>query len=167
MNKTTTRLVISGMLSALILVITSIKLPWLGGYIHTGDGVIFLAATILPFPYSMIAAAVGGGLADLFGGYPMWILPTVIIKAIICLPFSHKAEKFLSLRNVIALAIANPSSIVLYAIATGILNGGDNPITAALAYVPGGIAQAVGSMALFLGIGIILDKTKLKKKLSS
>ena len=53
-----------------------------GGYIHFGDAIIYLTATLLPAPYAIAAAAIGGGLADLLTA-PMWILPTIIIKMLI------------------------------------------------------------------------------------
>ena len=36
-----------------------------GGYIHFGDALIYLSATLLPKPYAICAAAIGGGVADL------------------------------------------------------------------------------------------------------
>ena len=53
-----------------------------GGYVHFGDGLIYIAATLLPTPYALAAAAIGGGLADLLTA-PMWTIATIIIKMVI------------------------------------------------------------------------------------
>ena len=71
------------------------------GYIHFGDGLIYLAATILPMPYAMLAGAIGGGLADLLTA-PAWTVATVIIKSLIVIPFTNKAATILSKRNIAA-----------------------------------------------------------------
>ena len=76
------QLALSAMFAALIFVATSFfKLPVsiTQGYIHLGDGFILLAAALLGQP-AVIAAALGSALADLMGGYTMYILPTFLIK---------------------------------------------------------------------------------------
>ena len=76
------KLALSAMFAALIFVATSFfKLPvsLTNGYIHLGDGFILLAAALLGQP-AILAAALGSALADLMGGYTMYILPTFIIK---------------------------------------------------------------------------------------
>jgi uncharacterized repeat protein (TIGR04002 family) len=60
-----------------------------GGYVHLGDTMIYLAAAFLPLPYACAAGAIGGGLADLLTA-PVWAPATIIIKMLICLPFSSK-----------------------------------------------------------------------------
>ena len=79
---------ITAMFAALITVTTAfIKIPAPLGYVHAGDSMIYLAASILPEPLGFAAAAIGGGLADLLAGYPQWAIPTAIIKALNVLPF--------------------------------------------------------------------------------
>ena len=68
-------LAITAMFAALITVTTAfIKIPAPLGYVHAGDSMIYLAASVLPEPLGFLAAAVGGGLADLLAGYPQVIL---------------------------------------------------------------------------------------------
>ena len=78
-----------------------------GGYVHLGDTMIYLAAAFLPLPYACAAGAIGGGLADLLTA-PVWAPATIIIKMLICLPFSSKGKKLVTKRNVIALFLAFP-----------------------------------------------------------
>ena len=72
-----------------------------GGYVHLGDTMIYLAAAFLPLPYACAAGAIGGGLADLLTA-PVWAPATIIIKMLICLPFSSKGTKLVTKRNVVA-----------------------------------------------------------------
>ena len=76
-----------------------------GGYVHLGDTMIYLAAAFLPLPYACAAGAIGGGLADLLTA-PVWAPATIIIKMLICLPFSSKGTKLVTKRNVVALLLA-------------------------------------------------------------
>ena len=74
-----------GMLAALIFVATYFfKLPVsiTQGYIHLGDGFVLLGAALLGWT-SVPAAAVGSMLADLLGGYTLYILPTFVIKGLV------------------------------------------------------------------------------------
>lgn len=79
---------ITAMCAALVTVTTAfIKIPSMFGYSHAGDSMIYLAASILPGPYGIIASSIGGALADLISGYPQWAIPTAIIKAFNAVPF--------------------------------------------------------------------------------
>lgn len=69
-----------------------------GGYVHLGDTMIYLAAAFLPLPYACAAGAIGGGLADLLTA-PVWAPATIIIKMLICLPFSSKGKKLVTKRQ--------------------------------------------------------------------
>ena len=42
-------------------------------------------------PWAMLTGAVGGAVADLLTA-PIWALPTFLIKAVICLPFTRKKQ---------------------------------------------------------------------------
>jgi uncharacterized membrane protein len=101
----TVRLALGGMMAALIFVATSFfKLPMAmtNGYVHLGDGFILLAASVLGW-VSVPAAAVGSMLADLLGGYAMYLLPTFLIKgavaavAVLALKAGHTWAKALGL----------------------------------------------------------------------
>ena len=84
----TRRLVLSAIFAALIAVFTFlIRIPVPGlptGYIHPGDSVIFIAAYILGGYMSVLCAAVGSALADLFAGADIFILGTFLVKGLMC-----------------------------------------------------------------------------------
>lgn len=83
-NKTTL-LALTGLFAAIICVATAfLKIPAPLGYIHLGDGMIFLAAAFLG-PYGIISAAVGSCLADIIAGYVIYAPVTFVIKGLMAL----------------------------------------------------------------------------------
>lgn len=83
-NKQLIYVVMAALFAAIITVVTAyvLRIPTGNGYIHLGDSFIFLAASLLPLPYAIAAAAVGAGLADALTA-PIWVIATVIIKSLI------------------------------------------------------------------------------------
>lgn len=82
-NKKIENLVMTGLLMALITVVTAIlpiPVPFTSGYIHLGDSMIFLAVIILGWKRGAIAAAFGSAFADLFLGFVYWAPWTFVIK---------------------------------------------------------------------------------------
>lgn len=108
-NKTVKQLVYGSLLAAMITVATMLlKIPTSLGYIHLGDGVIFLAAMTLGMP-AWMAAGIGSGLADLLAGYGIYAPVTFLIKAamavIVCLIMKNR-EIRINLRLIFAFFIA-------------------------------------------------------------
>jgi uncharacterized repeat protein (TIGR04002 family) len=139
-----------------------------GGYIHFGDGLIYIAATLLPAPYALAAAAIGGGLADLLTA-PMWAPATIIIKMLITIPFTCKKDKIINGRNVVAIFVAALISGAGYFIANAFFMGGLNTsaglFSAFIAYLFGGsLVQSGGSAIVFIVLGLMLDKMGFKKR---
>ena len=159
-------LTITALFAAAIAVMTAyllhIPIPT-GGYIHLGDALIYLAACLLPVPYAAAAAAIGAGLADLLTA-PMWVLPTLVIKAVIVLFFTNKGERLLCHRNLAAVVIAGLFSPAAYALAGCAMTG------TMAAFVPqflGTLIQGIGSGALFIVITPALDGVKLKARVGA
>ena len=162
MKMTTKELCIQGLLTALVTVCTmvfQIPVSATQGYIHLGDALIYLAACLLPVPYAAAAAAIGAGLADLLTA-PMWVLPTLVIKAVLVLFFTSKSECILCPRNCAAVVMAGLFSPAAYAMAGCAMAG---TMTAFLPQFLGTLAQGIGSGALFLVIAPALDGVKLKE----
>ena len=71
-------------LTALACVLTIFpKVPFGQGYVHFGDCVIYATALVMGSYSAAFVGAVGHSLADLFSGYPVYCLPTFIIKGIL------------------------------------------------------------------------------------
>lgn len=159
------RLTTAALFAAAITITTAyllhIPLPT-GGYVHVGDALIYLSACLLPMPWAMMTGAVGAGLADLLTA-PMWALPTLIIKAIICLPFTSKSDKIFCTRNVVAVLISGLLSPTLYGFVNVIFAGGW------AAFPPqflGTLVQSVASGIIFLLFAFAFDRIGLKKRMS-
>lgn len=160
-------LTLTGLMAAMITLMTAyichIPFGANGGYIHFGDSLIYLAAVLLPTPYALAAAAIGGGLADLLTA-PMWTPATIVIKMLITIPFTNKSAKIITKRNVFATVIAYMISHTGYFFAEYLLFGSFS--TAFFGSV-GGLIQSGGSAVFFIIFGLALDKIHMKAKLAN
>lgn len=142
------RLAAGGVMAALIFCATyfiKLPMPAAQGYVHIGDGFVFLAAVLLPAPYAVGAAAIGAGLADLIGGYPLWLPATIGVRAIAVLLFDRHSRDPLCPRDLAALAGAAAINVLGYwAYESAVVYG--NAVSA-LASMPLNLAQsAVGAV---------------------
>ena len=166
--------ILAGLLAALILFTTAyvlhIPIGTSGGYIHLGDTMVYLAAALLPAPYAVAAAAVGGCLADVVSGAAAWALPTALIKAAMVLPFTGKKPTILCKRNLLAPVVSGVIGIGGYFVAECVLMrlaGTDWVVAAAgavAAILPNGMQELAGGVA-FLVLGAALDRLQVKKRL--
>ncbi len=166
MKNTTKNLVLAALFAALTFVLTAyffhVPVGVNGGYIHFGDSMIYLAASILPLPYAMAAGAIGAGLSDLMSGGAMWVVPTIIIKALMAAMFSAKQDKVLGKRNALALIPAALICLVGYYLAESIIMGN---FLVGLPSAPLTLIQSAGSSALYVLLALAFDKAKLKQKI--
>ena len=132
-----------------------------GGYVHVGDAMIYLAASLLPAPYAMLAGGIGGAMADLLTA-PAWAPATLIIKMLNVIPFTWKKDKIVNTRNVIALFVSGLITIIGYCIAEGIMFG---TWAALIPSLLSGWVQPLGSAVVFLLLGTALDQTNFKKRI--
>lgn len=78
-------IIYTALFAALVCVATLvIKIPSVvtNGYVHLGDGFIFIAVILLGKKNGALAGAIGASLADMLGGYSHYIIPTFIIKLV-------------------------------------------------------------------------------------
>lgn len=163
---------ISAMFAALIAVMTAYIKFNTGineGYLHFGDGMIYLASCILPLPYAMLAAAIGGGLADILAGAAIWAPATAIIKACNALPFAlvfarkrtKSPDRLLNKGTAFMPIVSGLVTVFGYLLAEGLMY----TFPTALTSVPFSIIQAVGSAILFYAAAPALDKVHIKTRL--
>lgn len=164
------RLTLAAMMAAIIAVATAfikIQTGTNNGYIHIGDSFIYLASCILPAPYAVCSAAIGGAIADLFAGAVNWAPATAIIKALNVLPFIAviklfpKKQTIINIPTIFASVLSSFITIFGYYFAEGILYG----FTAAAVSTFIGLLQPAGSFAVFVLIGIAIDKSGLTDKI--
>lgn len=169
------QVVLAALFAALTTVLTYfVKIPSVNGYMHIGDSMIYLCASILPTPIAAIAAGIGAALSDAIGGYTMYIIPTFIIKALLVLCFTHTAKTLLCKRNVIGVFVAAFITIAGYYVAEVIILALSAPVgfteylfsvpswVSALNTLPGNAIQAGSSGVLYLVLSAALDKIKIK-----
>lgn len=157
----------TGIMAALITIMTAyichIPVGVNGGYVHFGDSLIYLAAVLLPRPYALAAAAIGGGMADLLTA-PMWTVATVIIKMLIVLPFTNKSAKIVTPHNVIAAVLGYFISGFSYFLAEYLLFGTWSVLLVSMSQ---SLIQSGGSAIFFIVLGLALDKAQVKNRFFS
>ncbi len=176
------QVILASLLAAMTAVLTYyIKIPTQNGYLHIGDSIIYIAACLLPAPLAMLCGALGGAFADLLGGYTMYTVPSLIIKALLTLSFESKAKKIITKRNAFAPAIGAVITAAGYYLAEvfiislssstgftqfkGVLLS-PVPWSASLYTLPGNLVQAAAGAAVFFILGTALDKAKLKQRIN-
>ena len=156
-------LVYAGLFAALTALLTAaFHIPVANGYIHCGDAVIYLAAAMLPMPYAIGASAVGGAVADLLSGYPVYVLPTFLIKGLLALTFSLiGGNGMLSRKRFLSMGLCGLLSVAGYYLTAVLLYGGwaaQIPAT-----VPGNVIQALASAAVYTVLAAALQKVLPRK----
>ena len=154
-------LILASLLASLITALTMLHIPVGPGIVHLGDAFVYLAGCLLPLPYALAAAAIGGGMADYFLSLTPFIPATLLIKAAVAALFSAKRDKLLTRRNALMLLPAAALTIGGYFVAMGLLYGWQ----AALVEVLGNLVQAAGSAAVFCVLAAAMDRAGLKGKL--
>ena len=161
-------LTLSGVFAALIYILTAyVHVPTGAGYTHIGDGMIFLAASLLPTPYAAAAGAIGGALADGLSGFLIWLPATVIIKAVTALFFTSKSDKIITKRNIIALLPSLALCVAGYSLYEGIVmteHFSAATIAAAFGQTHAYCIQIAASTVLYLFLGVSLDRMKFKSR---
>ena len=168
MKKVTQKIVLSALFAALVCVATMlIKIPSpLKGYINLGDGIVLLAAWILPLPYGIAAAGLGSTLADLFSGYVAYAPATFVIKALMAVMayFCYKlfAKKLNStLSRIFSAILAETVMILGYFLFEGILYG----FLPSLVNIPANAVQAVAGIIIGAALITVFEKQSFAKLL--
>ncbi len=147
----TTKLAYAALFAALIAVCTAFVKFNTGinsGYLHFGDSMIYLAASVLPLPYALAAAAIGGALADILAGAAIWAPATAVIKALNVLPFVFFKNRIITpvLSGVITVAGYLFAEALLYSYETALLS------------LPFSLIQAVGSAVIYYVLSAIFKR---------
>lgn len=158
--------VITALFIALIFVVTAyvlhIPTPATGGYIHLGDAFLYLAASILPAPFSMVAGGLGEAMSDALTGSAIYAIPTLLIKSAMALCFTAKAQNIITKRNTIAMVGAGLICIVGYYFTEVVLY---RNFYSPLAEIPANLIQAGASAVIYLLFGVALDRMNFKKRI--
>jgi len=151
-NEKVRSLALGGMFAAAILVMTlvfHVPVPATGGYVHLGDGFIFLTAAVLG-PSAALAAAVGSALADLLSGYLVYIPATFIIKGAMGFLAGKMCPGAGFLKNLAAFLLSEAVMVLGYFVFEWMLYGA---AAAAGAVIPN-LMQGVGGIVF----GVVLTE---------
>ena len=153
----TKRLAYGGLLAALIMVATAyLKFPTTLGYIHIGDGIIYLSAAILG-PFAGLVAAVGSCLADLLAGYVTYAPITFIIMGLVAGYLLQKKTRSVAY-SALLLLLLQAFMVLGYFLFEAILYG----MPAALPSAGFNCIQGIAGVAI--GLAAILFTQKLMPK---
>ena len=150
----TQELVFTALMTALVFVATYLPhIPIPLGYAHLGDAVIFLLALLTPRRSALFSACFGSALADLLGGFAIWIVPTLVIKFVmaeIVYRIGRRGDAIAPRVSIIAaLLLSSLWMAAAYTLAGAVLYAS---MSAALASTPGLIMEGIvnGIIAFFL-----------------
>ena len=154
-------------MSVIVFLMTFVpKIPIPLGYAHLGDAAIFVIVLLIGRHQGIWAACIGSAFADLLGGFPLWIGPTIIIKYLMALSFSIIIDKsnngntLRSMRIFIALLIASFIMVVGYTVFGAILY---DSLEAGLASAPGLlIKSAVNIVAFYMAVVLLKNRFTLR-----
>lgn len=159
----------TALMMALVYIFTTvfkIPTPLTGGYTHLGDCMIFLGVLLLGRKNGTIAAAFGAAMADLLGGYVVYVIPTLIIKGIMAFTMGTFVEKLMpkkKLNWLIGAVCGGLLQVLGYAVVETILYG----VAAAAASVPANLGQTFTGIIIASVIILALSKANVLKKLEA
>lgn len=151
-NEKLRKIIMAALFAALACVATmSIRIPTPGtnGYIHPGDAIVILAGVILGPVGGFFAAGIGSAMADLIGGYFIYVPITFFIKGLIALftGLIYRAVGKSNKTHFAAVLLGGVTDIVLvtggYFICEFFMYG-----AGAAASIPSNIVQGVGGLLI-------------------
>lgn len=171
-NKHTMKIVLTALMMCVIMVaimFIKIPIPFTQGYVHPGDAMIFLAVLVLGWKYGAVAAAFGGMLGDVMGGFAAWAPWTFCIKGIMAIILGliieavmrkERSRGFVLAVMIAGMVIAGAFMTAGYYVAEGIMYGN---WVAPVIGIPWNIGQFAVGMVLALILAEALCKTPAKK----
>ena len=145
--------VLTAMFMALVCVATmSIRIPTPGtnGYIHPGDALVVLSGFFLGPVYGFLAGGIGSAMADLIGGYFLYVPITFLIKGMGALVAGYMFQKLGATTkgqhfSVILGGICNTILVVFgYFLYESVFYG----IAGAAASIPANMIQGIGGLVI-------------------
>ncbi len=153
MNSNLKKIVLAALMAAFACVATmSIRIPTpgTGGYIHPGDAVVILSGVILGPAWGLLAAGIGSAMADLMGGYFIYVPITFVIKGIVAFAAGtiYRRMGRTSRSRYIAVVLGGIADMMLVAGGYFLCECGLYGAAAAAASVPANIIQGIGGLVI-------------------
>ena len=152
----------AAVLTALVFVLTFVpKIPIPLGYAHLGDAIIFASVLFSTRRQAALAASIGS--ADFIGGFPIWIIPTLIIKYVMveAVFYTVRPDKrewtLTSPRVFIGFFLSAAWMVLSYTVSGSLLYGS---WAVGIPMVPGLIGEGVVNMIAAYALAACLVKAK-------
>jgi len=156
-QKAVIQLSLMAIMSALVAVGTLIvRIPNpMGGYFNVGDVMIFVTALTFNLLIGGVAGGLGSAIADIIG-FPLFAIPTLVIKGLEGLLASLITNKKNVFRDVLAVVAAGTEMVIGYfVVELFVLQWG---LGGALAEVPANIAQVTIGGLVGIPIALVLRR---------
>lgn len=135
--------------TAALTIFVRIPTPATGGYLNIGDMAVIFCGLFLRGPYGALAAGIGSALADLVGGFFIFIPITFVAKGLEAFIAGSLGSK-----NPIFLALAAAVMVTIYFVAEVFLPS--MGLSAALSSLPFNLVQgaigAIGGFVIYRGM---------------
>ena len=156
----------TGIFAALIFVATVLlKIPTPFGYTHLGDCLLFLSVLMLGWKRGACAGALGEAMADLIGGYAVWIVPTLIAKSLMAAIMGLVLERMLKNSRgrmgwILGAVLGGAFQVAVYTITRVFLYGP----AVAISRIPFVSGQTLVGIVLAFILTEALQKTSLRSR---
>jgi len=152
------QLALSAVMAALVFVATMIiRIPnWMGGYFNFGDAMIFVSALTFSPIVGGFAGGVGSSIADIIG-FPIFAIPTLVIKGIEGLLAGLMANRKSVYRDMAAVIVAGVEMVLGYFLAEYYVVPGWT-FEMALSEIPLNIVQIVLGGIVGIPVAVIIRK---------
>ena len=164
-HEQTKLLVMTGLFIALGYVATTVLMvpSPTGGYMNLGDTVVLLGAYLLGPVYGAVAGGVGPALADLLGGYGIYVPATLVIKALmgVTAALLYRALQKKDWALLVCGVAAEAIMVVGYCRFDGFRAGN---LAAGLAGIPSNLMQAAFGLAASTLLALVLKKSGYVRK---
>ena len=166
------KMVYAALFAALACVCTmSIRIPTPGtsGYIHPGDAVVILSGIFLGPVYGALAAGIGSCMADLIGGYFIYVPITLVIKGLVAFVSGLIYMKMVQSKKSrhVAVVLGGVADIVLVAGGYFLCEIPLYTAAAAAASIPANIVQGVSGLIIAFVLYPVLHAIPDLNKMSS
>jgi len=127
----------------------------MGGYFNVGDAMIFVAALTFNPLIGGIAGGLGSAIADMIG-FPLFVIPTLIIKGLEGFIASLVSNKKQVYRDLLAVVIAGVEMVLGYFLVEAFILGWG--VEVALLELPGNVAQIVVGGIIGIPVALVLRR---------
>jgi len=167
-DKNLNKMIYTSLLAALVCVATfTLKVPSVvtNGYVHLGDGFIFIAVILLGGKSGAWAGSIGASLADILGGYSHYAIPTFIIKGIMALIMAfviNKMPKHEKISWIVGAALGSIWQIASYYVVGSVMMGS---FISTIMDIPGNAIQSIVGIIVAVVFVVAFKNTSISKKI--